>query len=125
MAVDFSAESQYKTLTFLAPWDFNWAGYESANGGFYAGTWQKLMDKWDRSNAWFITFMNADWFRAKVKAKVEELHATNTIEDAIKNLEDYLETLRHDLGDEEWKVNCGKDYCNYARTRLKYLKDNL
>ena len=44
MAVDFSRDSLYPKLTFLGPWDFNWGYTEDPQGGYYAVTFQKLME---------------------------------------------------------------------------------
>lgn len=64
MAVDFSEQSKYERLTFLAPWDFNWAYSEETHGRYYAGAFQKpVHDMYDRSNAWLTVIMQADWFR--------------------------------------------------------------
>lgn len=124
-AVDFSEGAKYDKLTFLAPWDFNWAYYENANSNYYAATWQKLQDKWDRSNTWFMVLMKADWFRARVIDKLNKLIEDETIEKEIKVVETEIEKFRNDYDNEGWKVDKGKELCQFVRNRIKFLTKNL
>ena len=122
MAVDFSEESMYEKLTFLAPWDFNWAYYESGSE-YFACTFQKVMDDgYDRSNIWFITAMKADWFRDIVKDKWKALNDASAIENTANRVVDACEKLSGDLGDEAWKVEMVKNIRTFVNDRRKWLE---
>lgn len=121
MAVDLSDESMYERLTFLAPWDFNWAYYESGNE-YFACTFQKLMDDgYDRSNIWFITAMKAEWFRDIVKDKWKALGETSAIENTANRVVNTCEKLSKDLGDEAWKVDMVKNIRTFVNDRRRWL----
>ena len=121
MAVDFSEESMYERLTFLAPWDFNWAYYESGNE-YFACTFQDVMDDgYDRSNIWFITAMKAEWFRDIVKEKWNVLKAASTIENTADRVVNECEKLKGDLGDEAWKIDMVKNIRTFVNDRRKWL----
>ena len=67
MAIDFSADSRYKKLTFLGPWDLSWGYIEPPDGGFYAGTFQNHIQGMDNSNPWFVLAMKLEGFRSIVR----------------------------------------------------------
>ena len=68
MAVDFSAESIYPQLTFLAPWDHSWAYHDDPESGYFAVTFQPPpIRSGDRSNGWYILAMKLDGFQEIVK----------------------------------------------------------
>ncbi len=122
MAVDFSKESIYPKLTFLAPWDFNWA-YEGGTSGFYAGTWQTIWtDGWDRSNVWLIDFMNADWFRKLAADKWSRL--SKDVYKTLDSVEANIMKLANDLGDEAWRIDSGRNVVEFVRGRSEWLDDN-
>ncbi len=125
MAVDFSEGSIYPKLTFFAPWDFNWA-YDGSTSGYYAGTWQELQyDKWDRSNVWLISFMNADWFRTLAAEKWQRLSKAGEITKALNKVSSDIEALRNDLGSREaYRIDNGKNVVNYVKGRAKWLDNN-
>ena len=121
MAVDFSEESMYERLTFLAPWDFNWAYYESGSE-YFACTFQKVMDDgYDRSNIWFITAMKAEWFREIVKDKWKALSDASAIENTADRVVNACEKLSGDLGDEAWKVDMVRNIRTFVNDRRKWL----
>ena len=121
MAVDFSEESMYEKLTFLAPWDFNWAYYESGSE-YFACTFQKVMDDgYDRSNIWFITAMKAEWFRDIVKDKWKALSDSSAIENTADRVVEACEKLSGDLGDEAWKVDMVRNIRTFVNDRRKWL----
>ena len=121
MAVDFSEESMYRRLTFLAPWDFNWAYYESGNE-YFAATFQKIMDDgYDRSNIWFIVAMKAEWFRDAVKEKWMSLRETKALEKTADMVVTECEKLSGDLGDEAWKIEMVKNIRTFVLDRIKWL----
>ena len=123
MAVDFSEGSKYKKLTFLAPWDFNWAYEGDANGGYYASTFQKLhTDGWDRSNPWFILAMKSEAFTEAVKAKWAELTNSKVLTKTTAKVVGDCETLRKDLGNNDaWKIDQAKNIAQFVSGRIKWL----
>lgn len=122
MAVDFSENSKYKKLTFLAPWDFNWAYSEETAGRYYAGAFQKpVHDMHDRSNAWLTVIMKADWFREMLKDKWAELDNGQKLTDTLKIVLETAKSLEADLEGEFWRVNSAKDIIGFVRGRIKWL----
>ena len=122
MAVDFSETSKYERLTFLAPWDFNWAYNDSASGAYYASTFQKpVHDMVERSNIWLIMFMNADWFQDIVKDKWAELQKDDSLMNVVYDVCDVAESLENDLGDEEWRINSAGDIAEFVAGRIEWL----
>ena len=121
MTVDFSSGSKYKKLTFLAPWDFNWAYDGTPNRRYFACTFQPLAGDIDRSNPWYITAMKAEWFMDVVKEKWAYLYENNVITDVTKQIRKDVELLRNDLGDENWKVDNSKYIMDFADGRVKWL----
>ncbi len=121
MTVDFSSGSKYKKLTFLAPWDFNWAYDGTPNRRYFACTFQPLAGDIDRSNPWYITAMKAEWFMDVVKEKWAYLYENNVITDVTKQIRKDVELLRNDLGDENWKVDNSKYIMDFVDGRVKWL----
>lgn len=121
MAVDFTADSKYKKLTFTAPWDFNWAYDGSANGGYYASTFQPLANDIDRSNPWYIVAMKADWFQDIVKTKWAELYSSGALTATTAKVKKGVEALRNDLGDESWKIDSANGIVDFVNGRIKWL----
>lgn len=123
MAVDFSAESIYPRLTFLAPWDFNWAYEGDSSNAYYAGTFQKpVHDGYERSNIWLIMFMKADWFNDIVKDKWAELQADDSLNKVVAEVCEVAKSLENDLGqDESWRINCAGDIADFVSGRIKWL----
>ncbi len=123
MAVDFSKSSKYKKLTFMAPWDFNWAYNDSASGAYYASTFQKpVHDMVERSNIWLIMFMKADWFQDIVKEKWNDLQSDQSLNNVVYAVCDDLEALENDLGDETWRINSGADVAYFVDGRISWLE---
>ncbi len=125
MARDFSEGSRYEKLTFFAPWDFNWSYEGSADGSYYACTFQPEVGSQDRSNPWFITAMKADWFKETVKSRWEQLQSSSTLTNTAKNILADCETLRADLGEDEWKVDKVYDIINFVYGRIDWLDSEL
>ncbi len=123
MAIDFTEDSNFKKLTFTAPWDFNWAYDGKADGGYYAATFQREASGMDRSNPWYITAMKAEWFRKIVKEKWAELSSSGVITDTTEKVAGVLETLRNDLGDEEWRVDNADYIINFVNGRVEWLDE--
>ena len=123
MAVDFTEQSRYKRLTFMAPWDFNWAYEGSASGKFYACTFQDIWkDGYDRSNLWYTVAMKAPWFADKVKARWKALSSSGVLTDTTRQVVEDCYSLMKDLGSEEsWKTDKAKDICNFINGRIKWL----
>ena len=122
MAVDFSPESIYKKMTFLAPWDFNWTCYEDPDRNYYAGAFQKVLDDGiDRSNPWFTTAMKADWFRELVKKKWAKLSADDSLHKVTEQVAADISLLRNDLKDDSWRVDSGMGVVDFVNRRIKWL----
>lgn len=121
MAVDFSENSIYPRLTFLAPWDFNWGYSEDPSGGYYACTFQKPAADSDRSNVWFITAMKQEWFGDIVKEKWRSLRERKALIGVTKAVKAHTATLANDLGDEAWKTDKAAEICTYVNLRIRWL----
>ena len=123
MARDFSEGSNYQKLTFMAPWDFNWAYEGSSSGKYYACTFQPEVGDQDRSNPWLITAMKADWFQEIVKTKWADLTDNGKLNQAAKKVINDAEALRNDLGDEEWKIDKVTEIIGFVYGRIDWLSD--
>ncbi len=122
MAIDFSDESKYERLTFLAPWDFNWAYSEETYGRYYAGAFQKpVHDMYDRSNAWLTVIMQADWFREMLKDKWAEMGSGAELNTTIVEVLKTAQGLKNDLGDEYWKIDSAKGVVSFVKGRISWL----
>lgn len=121
-AVDFSEGADIKRLTVMAPWDFNWGYSENPNRGYYASTWQTNQhDNYDRSNVWYVTLMTGEWFRDMVFARWTEISCSGQLDATLKQVKTYVERCRQGLGNEEWRVDKGKELCDYVAKRIKFL----
>lgn len=121
MARDFSEGSKYEKLTFMAPWDFNWSYEGSPSGKYYACTFQPEVGEQDRSNPWLITAIKADWFKDIVKTKWVSLVENNTLQEAIKTVQDDSAALENDLGEDAWKIEKVYDLMNFVYGRIDWL----
>ncbi|MDE7360544.1 MAG: CotH kinase family protein [Oscillospiraceae bacterium] len=121
MAVDFSENSIYPRLTFLAPWDFNWGYTEEPSSGFYACAFQEPIMESDRSNVWFITAMKQEWFADIVKEKWRDLSESGAIIDTVLAVREHTALLANDLGEDAWKVDQAANICEYVSKRVKFL----
>lgn len=122
MAVDFSESSQYKRLTFCAPWDFNWAYSEETHGRYYAGAFQEpVHDMYERSNVWLTVIMKADWFREMLSEKWDELGDGAAINETVNEVINTAQTLANDLGDESWRIDSAKDVGRFVKGRASWL----
>ena len=122
MAVDFSENSIYPRITFLGPWDFNWAYYENPEVNYYASTFQKIMKDVDRSNAWYILAMKMEGFRQIVKDKWRELDENHVLTDAVAQVLSDCEALAHDLGPQDMRrVQKAKSIGDFVRKRIQWL----
>lgn len=125
MCVDFSEDAKYTKLTCTCPWDFNWAYSEAPNKNFYACTWQRMMDKYDRSHIWFILLMKADWFREELFTFWQEVSESGRLEEAMDFVASQIEPCRGDLGNDSWRVDKGYEIMEYVRKRIKFLNNNF
>ena len=122
MAVDFSAGSRYRKLTFLGPWDFSWGYAEPADGGYYAATFQKLVDGIDRSNAWFVLAMRMEGFREIVRRKWRELTENGALAACTEQALEKINSLAGDLGEgNRDKLEKGREIVAYVRARVQWL----
>jgi hypothetical protein len=122
MAVDFSEDATYKKLTFLAPWDFDWAYFGDKSGKYYACTFQPEIASEDRSNTWFIVFMKASWFRNRVKIRWKELNYGDDLKAVTSQIRSDLGLLKNDLGSSSGKISSGKAVCSFVDGRIDWLK---
>ncbi|MBR1392853.1 MAG: CotH kinase family protein [Ruminococcus sp.] len=122
MAIDFSPESKYPKLTFFAPWDFNWAYEGDPDGGWYACTFQKLMDEWDRSNVWFITAMKSEGFRETVSERFAALYDSGELQAAAADALKTCKSMEHDLGSDKWKIDAAGKIVSFVNGRIEWLK---
>ena len=121
IAVDFTGNSIYRKLTFMAPWDFNWAYEGDADGGYYASTFQYMIQDVDRSNGWYILAMKTDWFTDIVRAKWAELNKTDALKTTLKKVFADCKDLENDLGDDAWKIDMARNIYTFVAGRIKWL----
>ncbi len=124
MAVDFSADSRYKKLTFLGPWDLSWGYTEPADGGFYACTFQNHIQGMDNSNPWFVLAMKLEGFRRIVKNRWKALSGSGALTDTARQVLADIESLAGDLGEENaGKLNNGRKIVEYVNARIRWLDE--
>ncbi len=122
MCVDFSDDAKYKKLTFMAPWDFDWAFYGESDGGYYACTHQDNPLKGDHSNAWFIVAMKAGWFQDIVKAKWKTLSDSGVLTQVCEDVKTYITGVNEDLpSGSKPSVGSGRAICNFVKGRIEWL----
>ncbi|MDO5133629.1 MAG: CotH kinase family protein [Eubacteriales bacterium] len=121
MAVDFSQDSRYPRLTFLAPWDFNWAYYEDPDAGYYASVFQKVMMEVDRSNIWYILAMKMEDFRQIVKEKWRALSQSGALSGTVDEVLRDCRSLEGDLGEDAGKIKKAENIGDYVRARILWL----
>ncbi len=124
MCVDFSKDSNYKKLTFISPWDFNWAYDGNPTHKYYAAAFNDMsfVNKYgDRTNPWFVLLNTEDWFVDLVKARWNEIGA-NTILNVLSDIEAELEANRDDFSlTAEWQVGSAMDLLKWVRNRVNWL----
>ena len=123
MAVDFSADSRYPRMTFLAPWDSSWAYEGSPSGWYYAGTFQVIQYGEDRSNPWYIVAMKADWFREIVRAKWAELSRSGALKETTARVLADCRALESDLGEDAGKIDKAVGIVDFVNARIDWLDE--
>ena len=122
MAIDFSADSRYKKLTFLGPWDLSWGYIEPPDGGFYAGTFQNHIQGMDNSNPWFVLAMKLEGFRSIVRERWKALSGSGVLTETTRQVLADIEALAGDLGEENaGKLTEGKKIVDYVNARIRWL----
>lgn len=121
MAVDFSENSRYERLTFLAPWDFNWGYDGETHGKYYAGAFQEAANNIDRSNPWLTVIMKADWFRDMIKEKWAELDNGESLKPVLNEILETIKTLDNYVGEEKWKLDSGRNVVAFVKGRINWL----
>ncbi len=122
MAIDFSADSRYKKLTFLGPWDLSWGYIEPPDGGFYAGTFQNHIQGMDNSNPWFVLAMKLEGFRSIVRERWKALSGSGVLTETTRQVLADIEDLAGDLGEENaGKLMEGKKIVDYVNARIRWL----
>ncbi len=125
MAVDFSANSKMKKLTFTAPWDYNW-GYEgNATGKYYAGAFndKSFVNQFgDRTNPWYVLLMTEDWFRDMVSARWKEVYTSSGLKKVIADAKDECMAHYEEYSKkQEWAPECGVSLAEWVEDRMKWL----
>ena len=124
MAVDFSADSLYKKLTFLGPWDLSWGYIEPADGGYYACTFQNHIQGMDNSNPWFVLAMKLEGFRTLVRNRWKKLSGSGVLTDTVQQVLADIESLAGDLGEENaGKLTEGRKIVEYVNARIRWLDE--
>ena len=122
MAIDFSADSRYKKLTFLGPWDLSWGYIEPADGGFYAGVFQNHIQGMDNSNPWFVLAMKLEGFRSVVTDRWKALSGSGVLEETTGQVLADIEALAGDLGEKNaGKLEEGRKIVEYVNARIRWL----
>ena len=122
MAIDFSADSRYKKLTFLGPWYLSWGYIEPPDGGFYAGTFQNHIQGMDNSNPWFVLAMKLEGFRSIVRERWKALSGSGVLTETTRQVLADIEDLAGDLGEENaGKLTEGKKIVDYVNARIRWL----
>ena len=121
MAVDFSEESIYPKLTFLAPWDLSWGYTEDPTQNYYASTFQTIAEGFDRSNGWFVLAMKIDGFRGIVRQKWHSLMESGVLQETVDKVMNECENLASDLGEDVWKLENARKIGEYVLKRIKWL----
>ena len=124
MAVDFSEDSRYKKLTFLGPWDFSWGYTEPADGGYYACTFQNMIQGMDHSNPWFVLAMKMEEFQQIVRDRWKKLSDSGALTDTTMRVLADIEALAGDLGEEnKEKLEKGREIVHYVNERIRWLDE--
>lgn len=87
MDVDLSANGK-KKLTFEAPWDWDSSfgvRPDVNSSGMYAA---------NRSNPWFILFINESWFQEMIHDKWQDLYKFHVLETALNMVKECKETYK-------------------------------
>ena len=122
MAIDFSADSLYRKLTFMGPWDLSWGYKEPADGGFYAATFQNHIQGMDNSNPWFVLAMKLDGFREIVRNRWKALSESGALTETTARVLEDIEDLAGDLGAENAeKLENGRKIVEYVNARIRWL----
>ena len=122
MCVDFSDDAIYDRLTFMAPWDFDWAYMGDADGGYYACTHQTNPIGDNRSNSWFIVAMKAEWFRDIVTERWNTLIDSGELVAAIEQVREDINAAEPDITSvTEGSAGSGRALCNYVLKRIDWL----
>lgn len=122
MAVDFTADSLYRKLTFMGPWDLSWGYIEQPDGGYYASTFQNHIQGMDNSNPWFVLAMKLEGFRDIVRDRWRELSDSGVLTETTGQVLADIEDLAGDLGDENAdKLAEGRKIVDYVNARIKWL----
>ena len=123
MAVDFSGDSLYPRMTFLAPWDSSWAYEGSPSGWYYAATFQVIQFGEDRSNPWYIVAMKADWFREIVKEKWAGLSGSGSLQETTARVLEECRALENDLGKDAGKIDKAAEIIDFVNRRIDWLNE--
>lgn len=122
MCVDFSEDAEYDRLTFMAPWDYDWAFASLTEGGYFACTHQTNPIGDNRSNSWFIVAMKADWFQNIVKTRWRELMESGELTAAVAGVQSEIDAAEPDITSvTEGTAASGRNLCKNVLTRIEWL----
>ncbi len=121
MAVDFSEDSKYQRLTFLAPWDFEWTATGAGYYNYFAATFtpEKYLPYGERGNPWFITLMSTDWFRKIVREKFDEYKSADLFEKCINDILNQLKAAGSDVSRD------GRGMAGNVRSKIAFIDKAL
>ena len=104
--VDFSTYSHYSTLTFGAPWDFDWSSGNSTdsnvaktNGGYNSTSFQKM-------NPWLYLFSKTDFFSSLMKKYYKVFCDSGIFESALSFIEHDADAYANEFAAnfEKWQI---------------------
>ena len=118
MWVDFSTTSNYKRLTFGAPWDFDWS---SGNvNDYYVASSSGEYNSQSRGNynPWFFMFSKTDFFKSMIKKYYSVFKNSQILEGAIANANYFASAFKND-----YEKNYAK-WKNLGQITPKYTPDS-
>ena len=103
-------------------WDFSWGYTEPVDGGYYACTFQNMIQGMDNSNPWFVLAMKLDDFRTIVINRWKVLSRSGVLTDTTKKVLADIEDLSGDLGEANAdKLTEGRKIVDYVNARIAWL----
>ena len=123
MWVDFSSTSQYKRLTFGAPWDFDWSSGNVNDSYVASSSGEYNSQARGNYNPWFFMFSKTDFFKRTFKRYYSVFSNSNILEDAIDHANYYASAYKseYERNYAKWK-NLGKIVEKYTPSIARNFK---
>ena len=123
MWVDFSSTSQYKCLTFGAPWDFDWSSGNVNDSYVASSSGEYNSQARGNYNPWFFMFSKTDFFKKTFKKYYSVFSSSNILEDAIDHANYYASAYKseYERNYTKWK-NLGKIVEKYTPSIARNFK---